>query len=136
MEQFYHYICLNYFALPTDFRMPSIERFHPRSSEHYEIGWKHFLQKGYIEASAFYKTRRHVLALRPEAYPTDNQWEKYIMSGNGHSYGAKAYITNTWKRVSLQASYAYIRSKEWFPDLRQLGKLPLYTIYRMHLQRQ
>lgn len=129
MEQFYHYICLNYFALPTDFRMPSIEGFRPRSSEHYEIGWKHFLKKGYIEASAFYKTRRHVLALRPEAYPTDNQWEKYIMSGNGHSYGAKAYITNTWKRISLQASYAYIRSKEWFPDLRQLGKLPsLYDI--------
>lgn len=129
MEQFYHYICFNYFALPTDFRMPSIENFRPRSSEHYETGWKHFFPKGYAEISVFYKTRRHVLALRPEAYPIDNQWDKYIMSGNGHSYGVKTYFTNTWKYISLQASYAYIRSKEWFADLPQLGKIPsLYDI--------
>lgn len=40
MEQFYHYLSFNGMALPTDFRMPSIEGFRPRTSEHYETGWK------------------------------------------------------------------------------------------------
>lgn len=129
MEQFYHYICINNFALPTDFRMPSIGNFQPRSSEHYEIGWKRFLSQGYCELSTFFKTRRHVLALRPEAFPADNQWQQYIMSGEGESYGAKAYLTQRWKKISLQVSYAYIRSKEKFAEFRELGKLPsLYDI--------
>lgn len=129
MEQFYHYICLNDFALPTDFRMPSIGKFKPRSSEHYEAGWKRFLSKGYCELSAFFKTRRNVLALRPEIFPADDQWSQYIMAGNGESYGAKAYLTQSWKRFSIQASYAYIRSKEEFTEFKELGKLPsLYDV--------
>lgn len=129
MEQFYHYICLNDFALPTDFRMPSIGKFKPRSSEHYEIGWKHFLSKGYCELSTFFKTRRNVLALRPEIFPADDQWSQYIMAGDGESYGAKAYLTQSWKRFSIQASYAYIRSKEEFTEFKELGKLPsLYDV--------
>lgn len=129
MEQFYHYICLSNFALPTDFRMPSIEGFRPRSSEHFEIGWKHFLQNGYLEASAFYKTRHHVVAIRPEIYPTDNEWQQYIMSGEGNSYGVKFYFCNRWNRLSAEASYAFIRSKEWFSDYPDLGRLPsLYDI--------
>ena len=32
MEQFYHYLSFNGMALPTDFRMPSIEGFRPRTS--------------------------------------------------------------------------------------------------------
>lgn len=129
MEQFYHYICLNDFALPTDFRMPSIGKFKPRSSEHYEAGWKRFLSKGYCELSAFFKTRRNVLALRPEIFPADDQWSQYIMAGNGESYGAKAYLTQSWKRFSIQASYAYIRSKEKFTEFKELGKLPsLYDV--------
>lgn len=129
MEQFYHYIALGYIAFPTDFRMPSIEGFKPRSSEHYELGWKHFLENGYAEASVFYKTRHHVLAIRPEIYPTDNEWKRYIMSGEGSSYGIKIYFNNKWNRLSTELSYAYIRSKEWFNDLPELGKKPsLYDI--------
>lgn len=129
MEQFYHYLAMTTFSMPTDFRMPSIEGFHPRSSEHYEAGWKHFLKKGYWELSAFYKTRRHVAALRPEAFPTDNRWQQYIMSGNGMSYGVKAYLATEWKRLGIQASYAYIRSWEWFSEYAELGKVPsLYDV--------
>lgn len=66
MEQFYHYLKLGSLALPTDFRMPSIEGYKPRSSEHYEIRWKHFLGNGVADLSVYYKTRRNLLALRPE----------------------------------------------------------------------
>lgn len=124
MEQFYHYICIDNFALPTDFRMPSIGGFQPRTSEHYEVGWKHFLSKGYWEVSSFFKTRRNVLALRPDVFPEDDQWKHYIMSGKGHSYGAKVYFTQRWKKWSVQASYAYIRSKEKFTELKDMGTLP------------
>lgn len=65
MEQFYHYISFNGISLPTDFRMPSIEGFKPRSSEHYEIGWKKNFanDRGKLETSAYYKTRRNIVAL-------------------------------------------------------------------------
>lgn len=66
MEQFYHYLRFDYLAFPTDFRMPSIDGFKPRSSEHYEAGWKHFLKNGQIEISAYYKTRRNVVAFSPQ----------------------------------------------------------------------
>ena len=46
MEQFYHFLRFDSFSLPTDFRMPSIDGFKPRSSEHYEMGWKHFMDSG------------------------------------------------------------------------------------------
>lgn len=129
MEQFYHYLRFDYLSLPTDFRMPSIDGFKPRSSEHYEAGWKHFLENGQIELSAYYKTRRHVVALSPDTFIEDARWDQYIMTGNGDSYGAKAYFYNTWKRWTLQLSYAYTRSREWFPQLEERGKLPsLYDI--------
>lgn len=129
MEQFYHNLRFDYLSLPTDFRMPSIDGFRPRSSEHYEVGWKHFLENGQLDVSAYYKTRRHVVALSPETFIEDTRWDQYIMTGNGDSYGAKAYFYNTWKRWTLQLSYAYTRSREWFPQLEDHGKLPsLYDI--------
>lgn len=30
--------------------------------------WKHFLSRGQVEISGYYKTRRNVVALRPEAF--------------------------------------------------------------------
>lgn len=95
MEQFYHYIRFSNLSLPTDFRMPSIEGYKPRSSEHYELGWKHFLSRGQVEISGYYKTRRNVVALRPEAFIEDDQWSNYIMEGDGDSYGIKGYFFNT-----------------------------------------
>lgn len=129
MEQFYHNLRFDYLSLPTDFRMPSIHGFRPRSSEHYEVGWKHFLENGQLDVSAYYKTRRHVVALSPDTSIEDARRDQYIMTGNGDSYGAKAYFYNTWKRWTLQLSYAYTRSREWFPRLEDRGKLPsLYDI--------
>lgn len=129
MEQFYHYLRFDYLSLPTDFRMPSIDGFRPRSSEHYEAGWKHFLENGQLDVSAYYKTRRHVVALSPDTSIEDARRDQYIMTGNGDSYGAKAYFYNTWKRWTLQLPYAYTRSREWFPRLEDRGKLPsLYDI--------
>ncbi len=129
MEQFYHNLRFDYLSLPTDFRMPSIDGFRPRSSEHYEVGWKHFLENGQLDVSAYYKTRRHVVALSPDTSIEDARRDQYIMTGNGDSYGAKAYFYNTWKRWTLQLSYAYTRSREWFPRLEDRGKLPsLYDI--------
>lgn len=129
MEQFYHYIRFSNLSLPTDFRMPSIEGYKPRSSEHYELGWKHFLSRGQVEISGYYKTRRNVVALRPEAFIEDDQWSNYIMEGDEDSYGIKGYFFNTWKRWTLQLSYAYTRSREWFDDLKEQGRLPsLYDI--------
>lgn len=46
------------------------------------------------------------------------------MTGDGDSFGAKAYFYNTWNRWTLQMSYAYTRSREWFDELEARGKLP------------
>ena len=131
MEQFYHYISINGFALPTDFRMPSIKGFKPRSSEHYEIGWKRNFgnNMGKIETSAYYKTRRNIVALGPDAIVEDNNWNKYIIKGDGDSYGVKFFLYYILNRWTFQQSYTYSRSREWFDDYKNLGKLPsLYDI--------
>ncbi len=129
MEQFYHFLRFDSFALPTDFRMPSIDGFKPRSSEHYEVGWKHFLEGGQLELSAFYKTRRNVLALRPDTWLEGEDWSQYLMTGKGESYGVKGYFYQRWKRWNLQLSYAYSRSKEWFGEMPERGKMPsLYDV--------
>ena len=101
MEQFYHFLRFDSFSLPTDFRMPSIDGFKPRSSEHYEMGWKHFMDSGQCEVSVYYKTKRNVLALRPDTWVEDESWQKYLMVGNGDSYGVKGYLYQHWKRWSL-----------------------------------
>lgn len=129
MEQFYHFLRFDSFSLPTDFRMPSIDGFKPRSSEHYEMGWKHFMNSGQCEVSVYYKTRRNVLALRPDTWVEDEGWQKYLMVGDGDSYGVKGYLYQRWKRWSLQLSYAYSRSREWFGELPEKGKVPsLYDV--------
>lgn len=128
MEQFYHYIKLGDMALPTDFRMPSIGEFKPRRSEHYEAGWRHFLKNGSFEISAYFKTRRNVAALKPWS---DNEEEDngYIMTGNGHSYGAKMYFFNKWKSWTFQLSYTFARSLEKFKSVNKGHYLPsLYDI--------
>ena len=123
MEQFYHCLKLNYWDLPTDFRMPSIGDYKPRTSEHYESGWKHFLDNGLIEVSAYYKTRRNLVALRPETYVEDDQWQEYIMTGKGDSYGIRFYFNGAWERWRMQVSYSYARSREWFDELAENGKM-------------
>lgn len=129
MEQFYHCLRLFSWDMPTDFRMPSIDGYKPRTSEHYEAGWKHFLNNGMLEVSAYYKTRRNVVALRPEVFVEDGQWGEYIMVGKGDSYGARMYFYKDWKRWKLQLSYTYARTREWFPELAANGKMPsLYDI--------
>lgn len=129
MEQFYHFLRFDSFSLPTDFRMPSIDGFKPRSSEHYEMGWKHFMDSGQCEVSVYYKTKRNVLALRPDTWVEDENWQKYLMVGNGDSYGVKGYLYQHWKRWSLQLSYAHSRSREWFGKLPEKGKVPsLYDV--------
>ena len=124
MEQFYHCLRLYAWDLPTDFRMPSIDGYKPRSSEHYEVGWKHFLAGGLFELSAFYKTRYHVVALRPDAFVEDDSWGQYVMAGNGDSYGVRFYLNKSWKRWMLQFSYAFSRSREWFDDIPSRGRMP------------
>ena len=125
----YHFLRFDSFSLPTDFRMPSIDGFKPRSSEHYEMGWKHFMNSGQCEVSVYYKTRRNVLALCPDTWVEDEGWQKYLMVGDGDSYGVKGYLYQRWKRWSLQLSYAYSRSLEWFGELPEKGKVPsLYDV--------
>ena len=129
MQQFYHFLRLETIALPTDFRMPSIDGFKPRASEHIELGWKHFLPGGSIEASVYYKTRRNVIALKPDTYWIEGSLSGYIMAGNGDSYGLKLFFFNNWPRWMLQAAYTFSRSREWFDEVKELGKLPsLYDV--------
>lgn len=129
MEQFYHCLRLSYWDMPTDFRMPCIDGYKPRTSEHYEAGWKHFIDNGLLEVSAYYKTRHNVVAFRPDAFIEEGNWNQYIMAGNGDSCGIRFYVNKNWKRWLFQLSYAYSRSREWFDDLPEQGKIPsLYDV--------
>jgi hypothetical protein len=124
MEQFYHYLRFGSVALPTDFRMPSIDGYKPRSADHYEAGWKHYFDNGQLELSAYYKTRRNIIALHPDAFYSDAEWKTFIMTGSGYSYSARLYFQKYWKHWMVQFSYTYARSMERFNEFRDRGDLP------------
>lgn len=124
MTQFYHHLKVDVLPLPTDFRMPSINGFRPGESYHTELGWKIFTENGLIETSIYYKRRFHVMSLRPNVYPENDDWNKYLMKGNGESYGFNFHVFQQWNRFVCQFSYTYARSKEWFGILKSRGKMP------------
>lgn len=129
MEQFHHHVIIADISAPFDFIMPSIEGFAPSKATHYEIGWKHYLKQGIIEFSAYYKRRNHLLALRPAIYVENSSWDKYIMTGEGESYGASIYFYNHWQKFTFQMAYTLSKSREWFDDLKERGKMPsLYDL--------
>ena len=104
--------------------MPSIKSFKPLTAIHYEAGWKHYLHTGIIELSAYYKRRNKLLAFRPNSFIEDSRWDKYMMAGNGESYGVNLYMFNQWRKLSWQLSYGFSKSKEWYAELPQFGKIP------------
>lgn len=129
MEQFYHYIRVDVIPLPTDFRMPSIRGFKPSTSEHCEVGWKYFMKDCFMETSLYYKRRHKIVALKPGVYPWDGEWDKYIMSGDGQSYGLKLHFFGDWRKFMLQFSYTFSRSFEWFNFYQNRKHVPsLYDI--------
>ncbi len=124
MEQFFHHVHVFDIATPFDFIMPSIEGFGPSRATHFELGWRHYTAHGVLELSSYYKRRSNVLALRPAAYIDDTEWNKYLMTGEGDSYGTSLYYYDSWRRFSWQLSYTLSRSREWFEDLKERGKMP------------
>ncbi len=129
MEQFYHSLRIDLLPLPTDFRMPSIMGFIPSTSNHFEAGWKRYIGNGYIESSVYYKRRNNIVAFRLEISQLNSGWSKYIMNGDGKSYGIQCFFYNNWEKFTLQMSYAYSRSKEKYSDLPEKGEVPsLYDI--------
>lgn len=124
MEQYFHHVLVSNISAPFDFIMPSIKGFKPLTATHYEVGWKYYLPAGIIELSAYYKRRNNLLALRPNSFIEDSQWDKYMMVGNGESYGINIYMYNRWRRFNWQLSYGFSKSREWYAELPQLGKIP------------
>lgn len=124
MAQFYHYLRIDLFSLPTDFRMPSIAGYKPRLSNQLDVGWKHYLPDGLIESSLFYKSRENIIALKPNALPWSTDWKNTIMVGSGKSYGFRFFMYNKWQKLAFQLSYAYTRSFEWYPHIKERGKIP------------
>lgn len=128
-EQFFHHIMVTDVSTPFDFIMPSIEGFAPSNAMHYELGWKHYSRLGIMELSAYYKRRHRLLALRPDIFIEDSDWGKYIMCGEGDSYGIGFYLYQNWKHFRWQLSYSLSKSHEWFGELKERGKMPsLYDI--------
>ena len=64
------------------------------------------------------------LAFRPNSFIEDSNWDKYMMEGNGESYGINLYMYNRWRRFSWQLSYSFSKSREWYAELPKLGKIP------------
>ena len=51
------------------------------------------------------------------------------MAGNGDSYGIKMFLYYMNRRWTMQLSYTYARSRQWFEEYKDLGKLP--SLYEM-----
>ena len=124
MEQFYHNICLGEIPLPTDLRMPSINGFKPSSSLHCEIGWKYIRENWRTSISTYYKRRFHILGIRYNMQPEYEGWNRFIMDGDGSSYGIKVHSISQWNKWLWNLSYTYSRSYEWFKEFENSEKRP------------
>ena len=124
MGQFYHNVGFGETPIPTDLRMPSIKGFKPRSAVHVEAGWQHAHTQWRYKISTYYKRRYHVLGIRYNILPEEEEWNQFIMAGNALSYGIKLHGVGSWNRWKINASYTYARSKEWFADYDNGKKHP------------
>lgn len=129
MAQFYHYFRFYGMDLPTDLRMPSINGFKPQTSVHTELGWKHYLNGGYTNASIYYKQRNKILFVNPEAYYSSDNWKNFLLEGKGGSYGLKLSFFKDWEKISAQAAYTCSRSLESYTGFKEGRNIPsLYDI--------
>ena len=124
MEQFYHNICLGEIPIPTDLRMPSINGFAPSSSLHCELGWKHIEKSWRFSISTFYKRRFDILGVRYDIDMEQDGWHRFIMDGDGCSYGIKLHALGSWDRWMFNMSYTFSRSYEWFGEYDSDRKNP------------
>ena len=129
MAQFYHYFRFYGMDFPTDLRMPSINQFKPQTSVHTELGWKHYLNGGYTNASIYYKQRDKILFVNPEAYYSSENWKNFLLEGRGESYGLKLSFFKGWEKISVQAAYTWSKSLESYTGFRKGHNIPsLYDI--------
>lgn len=126
MAQFYHYFRFYGMDFPTDLRMPSINQFKPQTSVHTELGWKHYLNGGYTNASIYYKQRDKILFVNPEAYYSSENWKNFLLEGRGESYGLKLSFSKAGRRYQCRQP---IHGPKVLSHILVLGKDTTYHHY-------
>lgn len=117
MEQFYHQITQNTYALPSDLRMPSTDQLPPEKAFIYEAGYEKTLNKGYIRLQLYEKKVSNIL-MYPPLYDTPDQDEiQSPLIGFGNSRGLELEFSKQFKKFDVQTSYTLSKSTLRFPTI-------------------
>ncbi|MFH6991808.1 TonB-dependent receptor domain-containing protein [Flavobacterium sp. FlaQc-48] len=117
MEQFYHQIVENTYALPTDLRMPSSDQLPPEKAFIYEIGYEKTLNKGYIRLQFYKKKISNILMYQPRYDTSDQSKMQSPLIGFGNSRGLELEFSKQFKKFDVQASYTLSKSTVRFPTI-------------------
>ncbi|MBO9585307.1 MAG: TonB-dependent receptor [Flavobacterium sp.] len=117
MEQFYHQIVEDAYALPTDLRMPSTDQLPPEKGSIYEIGYEKTLSKGYLKLEFYEKKSSNILMHQPGFNTSDKIAMQPPLIGFGSSRGLELEFSKRFKKFDVQTSYTLSRSALRFPAI-------------------
>ncbi|MFW0739010.1 TonB-dependent receptor [Flavobacterium sp. T12S277] len=117
MEQFYHQIVENTYALPSDLRMPSSDQLPPEKAFIYEVGYEKTLNKGHIRLQFYEKKVSNILMYEPRYDTSDQNKTQPPLIGSGNSRGLELEFSKQFKKFDIQASYTLSKATVRFPTV-------------------
>ncbi len=120
MVQYMHLVSSSSLALPTDLWYPVTPLIRPGKSDQVSAGYYYtFPSVGInITAEAYYKWMHNLIEYREGALLILNDnYEKELLKGEGHSYGIELFITKTSGRFTGWAGYSLSYAHRHFDSL-------------------
>jgi hypothetical protein len=105
---------------PLDVWFPASEHVKPQICDQVSVGWfRNFRQNSYeVSVETFYKWMDHQIDFDPNAnLMLNNQLEKDIRFGEGHSYGAEFLLRKNEGNLTGWIGYTWSRAFRQFPDI-------------------
>jgi hypothetical protein len=112
---------------PMDVWFPASEYVEPQVCDQVSVGWFRNFDNNRYEASieTFYKWMDHQIDFDPNAnLMLNNQLEKEIRFGEGHSYGAEFLIRKNEGDLSGWIGYTWSKARREFPDINDGKEYP------------
>lgn len=120
--------------LPIDLWVPATDSVQPSSSQQAGMGVEYQFENGFrFSTGGYYKTMEHVIAYKNGKgfSPTDVDWEKKIMQGEGRSMGLELLAEKSTGRLSGWMSYTLSKTDRKFTETNQ-GQWYPYNFDRRH----
>lgn len=126
-SQFVHLVSPSSVGFSTDYWVPVSANLPPEQTNQFAIGAAFIGNNVYsFELECYYKEMQNVIEFRDNKIFTmeDNNWENFMLSGNGWAYGTEALLKKNSGKLTGWISYTWSRSWRKFTQLNMGKKYP------------